>query len=173
MMKKCLICFLLVMQFAFFFSGCKGDISIGDYDFVNPLGDKNLEGRKKGEEIMDYLKTGNVEAFKDMFCKVLQDQDDFSEKIDEIMSFIDGEIISYNKIVGGAGGRGEAWEQLAPNVNNIETSKGNFYKIYISIYIQNENPDKLGINSFKICLLGEKNEYGNRKSIDDVSLYIE
>jgi len=160
-MKKHLIYFLLIAQFLILMGGC-------GFDIDNPLGDKGLMGQKKGEEIMGYLKTGNSEALIDMFCKVLKDQSDFDEKIEEIMNFIDGEIISYT-MGGGAGGRGSTWERLAPNVYNIETDKGRFYKIYISIYIRNENLNKLGIHSLKICL-----ESNNREEfIDEVELYTE
>jgi hypothetical protein len=132
--------------------------------------DKSLWGRAKGEKVMSYLKSGDADALKDMFCDELKNSKDFDEKIDEIMNFIDGEILSYD-IGGGSGGRGETWEILEPNVYDVETDKGNSYYIYISIYIENKVPEKLGIHFLKILLRGDENEYGVREFIDDVKIY--
>lgn len=140
----------------------------------NPLGDKGLAGEQKGEEVIGYLKSDDSESLKDMFCDELRNRDDFDEKINEIMEFIDGVIISYEN-VGGSGGRGETWECLYPGLTNIETDKGKSYKIYMSIYIKNENPNKLGMHQFQIHLLGDKNENGDRMIVDgtEVILYTE
>jgi len=169
MMKKCLLCFLILMQSIIFMSGCKDDIfPVSSYDYSNPLGDKGLMGQIKAEEIIDYLKTGNSEALKEMFCKVLRDREDFDEKIDDIMNFIDGEIISYRNS-GGAGGRGSTWERIYPNIKDIETDKSIFYHIIVHLYIEDENPDKLGICSFKIGLESDD----RKESIDEVIIRIE
>jgi hypothetical protein len=158
-MKHWLKCLIFIAAVFVGISGC---------GFKN----KDFLGKEKGDEIMNCLKTGNSEDLKDMFCTELKNSEGFDEKIDEIMSFIDGEIISYNIPIGN-GGRGETWERLEPNVKDVETDKGNFYRIYISIYIENENPEKLGIHYLQIYLLGDKGENGIRQSIDDVELYTE
>ncbi len=141
-------------------------------DPSNPLGDRGLAAKQKAEKVVSHLKHGNSEALKDMFCDELKGNSNFDEKINEAMKFIDGEILSY-KTVGGGGGSSETWERLSPRVTQIETERGKSYKIYLSIYTKNSDPDKLGIHQFQIHLLGDENEYGNKESIGEIVLYTE
>lgn len=151
-------------------SGCNSKLSSPQ----NPLGDKGLAGKQKAEEVMEYLKTGDAEALKAMFCNELKNRDDFEEKISEVISFIDGEIFSYD-IGGGSGGRGEAWEELSPQIYNIKTDKNKYYTIYLSIYIENQDENKLGIHDLSLWLEdgSEDTKNGIKNSNNNVCIYTE
>ena len=146
-----------------------------DSEFVslsNPLGEKSKAAKEIGEEVIA-LKSGDAEALKAMFCDELKNSDDFDEKIDDIMGFIDGEIVSYEND-GGSGGREADWEKIRPQLTKIETDSGKYYHIYMSVYIKNEDPGKLGMNMFQINTLGDEDENGDRMIMDGnrVTLYV-
>ncbi len=151
-----------------FLAGCNSDFSSPS----NPLGDKSKAAKEIGEEVMSYLKSGDAEALKAMFCDELKNSDDFDEKINEAMSFIDGEIVSY-KNNGGSGGREATWEKIRPELTEIETDTGKYYHIYMSVYTKNEDSGKLGMHLFQINILG-KDENGDRVILDGnrVALYV-
>jgi len=119
--------------------------------------------------IYSKLKTGDSDALKDMCCEKLKNSEDFDEKIDEIMNFIDGEIISDGRQGSGSGGYGPTWETLRPTIYAIETDKGKFYRVGLSIYIENENPDMLGIYAMGVSLVELNGQIWT--TIDSVNLY--
>ncbi len=140
----------------------------------NPLGDKGLAGQQKAEEVMGYLKTGDAEALKAMFCSELKAGADFDAQISKAVSFIDGEIISYD-IGGGSGGRGENWEKLSPAVYSIKTDKDKCYTLILSFYIENKDENKLGMHEFNLWLENESEdtENGIRNPDNNVLIYTE
>ena len=172
-MKKNIFCILLsiigIGIILTLLTGCKSEFSSQS----NPLGDKSKYAKEIGEEVMSYLKSGDTVSLKAMFCDELKNSDDFDEKIDEVMGFIDGEIIYYEND-GGSGGREETWEKIRPKLTNIETDTGKYYHIYMSVYIKNENSSKLGMHMFQINMLGDEDENGDRMILDGnrVILYV-
>ena len=151
-------------------SGCNSKLSSPQ----NPLGDKGLAGKQKAEEVMENLQTGDAESLKAMFCNELKAGDNFDEKISEVISFIDGKIISYD-IGGGSGGKGKSWEELSPHIYNIKTDKNKYYTIFLSIYIENKDENKLGIHDLNIWLEDESEDTKNgvRNSNNNVCIYTE
>ena len=163
-MKKILFCIAIfvISIILTLLSGCNSKLSSPQ----NPLGDKSKAAEEIGEEVMSCLKSGDAVSLKAMFCDELKNSDDFDAKIDEVMGFIDGEIISY-KNDGGSGGREETWEKIRPELTNIETDTGKYYHIYMSVYIKNEDPDKLGMHMFQIKRRrpqGRKNKRSHTRS---------
>lgn len=150
-------------------TGCHPEFVNAD----NPLGTKSMAGRQKAEQILGYIKDKNSDALKDMFCQELKESDDFDKLLDRAMNFIDGEIISYDKIVGGDGGSGSNWDSLAPSIDNIKTDAGKTYSINISIYFEHENPEKLGIHYLDIWLDCEDTHNGIRTDENNVCFYTE
>lgn len=152
-----------------FLAGCNSELVSSS----NLLGDKRKAAKEIGEEVMSYLKSGDTVSLKAMFCDELKNSDDFDAKIDEAMSFIDGEIVSY-KNNGGSGGREATWEKLRPELTEIETDTGKYYHIYMSVYIKNEDSGKLGMHMFQINMLGDEDENGDRMNLDGnrVTLYV-
>ncbi len=171
-MKKILFCIAIfvINILLTLLSSCNSKLSSPQ----NPLGDKGLAGEQKAEEVIEYLKTGDTESLKAMFCSELKNRDNFDEKISEIISFIDGEIISYD-IGGGSGGRGESWEELSPPIYNVKTDKNKYYTILLSIYIENEDENKLGIHYLDVWLEDESEDTKNgiRNSDNNVCIYTE
>lgn len=159
-----ILCMALVML-----AGCNPELVSSS----NPLGDKSKAAKEIGEEVIGYLKSGDAEALKAMFCDELKNSDDFDEKIDELMGFIDEEIVLYEND-GGSGGREPAWETIRPELTKIETDSGKYYHIYMSVYIKNDDPGKLGMNMFQINTLGDEDENGDRMIMDGnrVTLYV-
>ncbi|MDE6579189.1 MAG: hypothetical protein K2K41_01475 [Ruminiclostridium sp.] len=77
-MKKILFPFtiLILSVILISISGCNPKLVSAQ----NPLGDKGLAGQLKAKEVMGYLKTGNTEALKAMFCNEIKAESDFDEK---------------------------------------------------------------------------------------------
>ena len=171
-MKKILLPFaiLILSVILISISGCNPELVSPQ----NPLGDKGLAGQQKAEEVMGYLKTGDSESLKAMFCNELKKGTDFDAQISKAVSFIDGEIISYN-IGGGSGGRGKNWEELAPTVYSIKTDKDKCYTLILSFYIENEDENKLGMHEFSLWLEDGSEDTENGIGNDDnrVLIYTE
>lgn len=148
-------------------TGCHAEFVNAD----NPLGTKSVAGIQKAEKILGYIRNKNSEALKDMFCEELKESDGFDELLDRAMNFIDGEIVSYDKIVDGDGGYGSTWDSLAPSINNIQTDTGKTYFINISIYFEHEDPKKLGIHYLDLWLECEKTKNGIRTDENNVRFY--
>lgn len=151
------------------FTGCHPEFVNAD----NPLGTKSVAGRQKALEILGYIKDNNSEALKDMFCQELKESDDFDELLDRAMNFIDGEIVSYDDMIDGDGGRGSTWDSLEPSIDNIKTDTGKTYFINISIYFEHEDPKKLGIHYLDIWLDCEDTHNGIRTDENNVRFYTE
>lgn len=76
-MKKIPLCIAIfvISIISTLLSGCNSKLSSPQ----NPLGDKGLAGKQKAEEVMEYLKTGDAESLKAMFCNELKNRDDFEK----------------------------------------------------------------------------------------------
>lgn len=104
-----------------------------------------------------------------MFCITILDSNvDLDEQIENAFDFIDGEIVSYNYLIGSESisvdeGKRTRY-QIYPSIRNIKTNNNNEYTIYFYKYvICLENPNKEGISQIDIV-----NESGEEIHIGDV-----
>lgn len=164
------IAILILSIISLLISGCNPELVSAQ----NPLGDKGLAGQQKAEEVMGYLKAGDSESLKAMFCNELKAGADFDAQISKAVSFIDGEIISYD-IGGGSGGRGKTWEKLSPTIYSIITDKNKSYTLKLSFYIENTDENKLGMHEFNLWAEDESEdtENGIRNPDNNVLIYTE
>ena len=121
------------------------------------------------DKIIQCIKEENAEELKQMFCITILDSNvDLDEQIENAFDFIDGEIVSYNYLIGSESisvdeGKRTRY-QIYPSIRNIKTNNNNEYTIYFYKYvICLENPNKEGISQIDIV-----NESGEEIHIGDV-----
>ena len=128
---------LCTMIITFLGSACTyyQSITINEKDWINALEEEN---RKK---------------FISFFSKETQKLPDFSQKVDELLEFFSGEVLSYCKI--DAEGTHEEFEEDMYKKtlisNYIVTTTDSIYRIAIEAVVANtKNENEIGITSFLI-----------------------
>jgi hypothetical protein len=154
----------LFLSLSFLFTGC-GFI-------LQPLGSEGNEiindgtAQRLSAEVMEYIKDGDIESLKNLFCLTIQETHDLDKEIAEALEFIDGEIISHDEphgITGDAKVRDGEWIELglSGRISNIVTDTGYIYRIrFHSHAIYKANNDNVGITYIRI-LSEEYNRQNN------------
>lgn len=114
-------------------------------------------GQMKNETIMAALKTKDKEKLKNILAKAMQNQENIDEEIDNLMNFIDGNIVSYDEIGLASPGRGSSdekgliYEVYDGETENIVTDTGKKYELkYYMYYVNRNHKDHEGI--FQVIL---------------------
>ena len=127
--------------------------------------------RQQTTIIMDSVLKNDVDTIEDMFSQYIKDtHPKLRDEISELINFVEGEIISYDKPDGSYGGgartvEGKSRELLTGAVANIKTDTGKTYKLRAEYYSINKNyPESVGINALAIvCEDTFDQEYGYPK----------
>ena len=126
------------------------------------------------DAIMNGIQNKNYADIKEIFSPYVKETyPELENDIAELMTYIDGEIISYDSVgrtnMGGTSEGGE-WvvREVKGIIHNIKTDNGKTYTIEFVGYANNkDNPNMIGVNNLVIISADEKNEegYSKRKSI--------
>jgi hypothetical protein len=149
-MKKLKIIFLSV--FLVISTSC--DFKWQPIDRENIINDDTA--KKLSVEVMEYIKDGDIESLKNLFCLTIQNTHNLDKEIAEALEFIDGEIVSHDEPKGSTGAgkmREEGWIELglSGRIENILTDTGKIYRIRFHSYaIYKANEDNVGITSMNI-----------------------
>ena len=122
--------------------------SCGDPNYMTP----GEIGQKQNETIMEALKEKNKEKLKQGLAKALQNQENIDEEINNLIKFIDGNIISYDDIGVASPGRGESDEEglifrvYSGWTRNIVTDTGKKYELkFYNYYVNRNHKDYEGV----------------------------
>lgn len=114
-------------------------------------------GQMKNETIMEALKAKDKVKLKQVLAKALQSQVNIDEEINNLINFIDGNIISYDDIGIASPGRGSSdekgliYEVYDGETENIVTDKGKRYELeYFMYYVNRNHKDYEGV--FQVIL---------------------
>lgn len=131
-------------------------------------------GQMKNEIIMEALKARDKEKLKQVLAKSMQNQENIYEEIDNLINFIDGNIVSYDDIGLASPGRGESDEQgLIYEVydgwtRNIVTDTGKKYDLkFYNYYVNRNHEDYVGVIQVSIYdteIYTEENDYPDNGS---------
>lgn len=96
------------------------------------------------QTVIDCTERKDAEGIKELFCTNVQEKRDLDGEIEEFFGFIDGNIVSYNEPDGHSGPSVIDWgetieEGMYGEIDEIETDKGEKYRIYINGYLVNKN----------------------------------
>ena len=149
-MKK-ILAYLIILITIVTLYGC------GDPNYKTP----EQIGQMKNETIMEALKAKDKEKLKKVLAKAMQNQENIDEEIDNLMNFIDGNIVSYDDIGIASPGRGSSdekgliYEVYDGETENIVTDTGKKYELkYYMYYVNRNHKDHEGI--FQIWLYDTK-----------------
>ena len=101
--------------------------------------------------IIEYVITKDNEGLKSLFTPESSLSSTLEQEIEDFLNFIDGNIISYDKIYGGRDNAklryGKAvYEKLYGKVSNIKTDTGKNYEIrHYAISVDEEKTDEIGV----------------------------
>lgn len=121
-------------------------------DFSQPWS-MDRESIRVGKAILNALSEHDEEAFSDLFCKRVKEQEGFSEQVKQAMLFFEGEIADFPN-EGDLTSSGEqecnggkvTYMQLDDVIREIKTNSGKVYSIFYYCYIVNtEEPDEEGV----------------------------
>ena len=114
-------------------------------------------GQMKNKTIMEALKAKDKEKLKKVLAKALQNQENIDEEINNLINFIDGNIISYDDIGTASPGKGSSdekgliYEVYDGETENIVTDTGKKYELeYFMYYVNRNHKDYEGV--FQIWL---------------------
>lgn len=114
-------------------------------------------GQMRNETIMEALKAKDKVKLKQGLAKALQSQVNIDEEINNLINFIDGNIISYDDIGIASPGRGSSdekgliYEVYDGETENIVTDKGKRYELeYFMYYVNRNHKDYEGV--FQVIL---------------------
>ena len=133
-MKK-ILAYLIILITIVTLYGC------GDPNYKTP----EQIGQMKNETIMEALKAKDKEKLKKVLAKAMQNQENIDEEIDNLMNFIDGNIVSYDDVELAFPGEGKSDEDgwiyrvYDGETENIITDTGKKYKLKYYMYNVNRN----------------------------------
>ena len=126
-------------------------------------------GQMKNKTIMEALKAKDKEKLKKVLARALQNQENIDEEINNLINFIDGNIISYDDIGIASPGKGSSdekgliYEVYDGGTKNIVTDTGKkYYLHYATYYVNRNHQDYVGVIQIKVCdteIYTEKNNY--------------
>lgn len=156
-MKRILSCIMIIVTTVMLY-GCN------DPNYKTP----SEIGQMKNEIIMEALKARDKEKLKQVLAKALQNQENIDAEIDNLINFIDGNIISYDIGLalpgrGSSDEKGLIYEVYDGKTQNIVTDKGKrYYLHYATYYVNRNHQDYVGVIQIKLCdteIYTEKNNY--------------
>ena len=136
-------------------------------------GDSNYKtpseiGQMKNKTIMEALKAKDKEKLKNVLAKAMQNQENIDEEIDNLMNFIDGNIVSYD-IGGVSSPRGRSDEDgwvyrvYDGETENIVTDTGKKYELkYYMYYVNRNHKDYEGVTQVELYdteIFTQENDY--------------
>ena len=133
-MKKILV-YITILIVTVTLCGC------GDSNYKTP----SEIGQMKNKTIMEALKAKDKEKLKTVLAKAMQNQENIDEEIDNLMNFIDGNIVSYDDVELAFPGEGKSDEDgwiyrvYDGETENIITDTGKKYKLKYYMYNVNRN----------------------------------
>ena len=149
-MKKTVTGIILFLISILFFNAC----TVGGREMFFDIDDRVIDNKMK--QFVKALENQDKDTLKSMFSKrVLDEVEDFDEKLDLLSVFIGEEDLSWNR-TGGPGteeginddGTGRIWKEIFATYD-IETSERSFHAS-IKICSKDKSSDAIGIISFCI-----------------------
>ena len=114
------------------------------------LDDTKKEMTIQFEEIVEALNNEDKEALKIKFSEqTIKEEEDFDENIESLYNFIQGDIVSWEKIVGAGTSESIDRGEKVKDVNSyfyVNTDDEKYYFLLDTRLIDTANPDKVGIS---------------------------
>lgn len=132
-MKKIFVYIMLLITIVTF-------CSCGNSNYISPV----ELGQNQNKIIMEALKKKDKEELKNVLAKALQNQENIDEEIDNLMNYIEGNIVSYD-IGAVSSPRGKSDEDgwiyrvYDGETQNIITDTGKKYELKFYMYYVNRN----------------------------------
>lgn len=130
--------------------------------------------KQYAETAIDCTIRRDIEGIKEMFCEEIQETHDLDEEIEELLDFIDGNIISYDEPDGKPSGSSSDWDgvidqAISGYIDEIKTDKGGRYRINVYGFTEHRNhKEYIGITCMDIidkALYDEKNSYPDEAEV--------
>lgn len=150
-LRKCLYIFCVLMLL-FVFSACSNDISENNKSCSN----KDVGLNYYGQTTIDAFMNNDIETLKNIFCKNVSDSHDLKGEIQNAFDFIDGNIISYEKInseeTGGTRRDGETIRRTGfSDIIGIKTDSGKSYEILLLCVLEySEDISHVGVQDISV-----------------------
>ncbi|MBO5449119.1 MAG: DUF5104 domain-containing protein [Ruminococcus sp.] len=150
-LRKCLSIFCVLMLL-FIFSACSNDISEISKSSFN----KNIGLNDYGQTTIDAFINDDIETIKNIFCKNVSDSHNLNDEIQNAFDFIDGNIISYEKInseeTGGTRRDGETIRRTGfSDIVGIKTDSGKSYEILLLCVLEySEDVSHIGVQDISV-----------------------
>lgn len=163
-MKK-ILAYIMILIVIVTLCGC------GDPNYMTP----GEIGQKQNETIMEALKAKDKEKLKEGLAKAFQNQENIDEEINNLINFIDGNIVSYDNIGIASAGRGSSDEKgwiyrvYDGETLNIVTDTGKKYELeYFMYHVNRKHRDYEGV--FQIWIY-DTEKYTEENDYPDDGLY--
>ena len=157
-MKK-ILAYLIILITIVTLYGC------GDPNYKTP----SEIGQMKNKTIMEALKAKDKEKLKNVLAKAMQNQENIDEEIDNLMNFIDGNIVSYDDVELAFPGEGKSDEDgwiyrvYDGETENIITDTGKKYELkYYMYYVNRNHKDYEGVTQVELYdteIFTQENDY--------------
>lgn len=144
-MKK-ILAYIMLLIVTLMLGGC------GDSNYVTP----DQYAKNQNKIIMESLKVKDKEKLKKALAEAMQNQENIDEEIDNLINFIDGNIVSYDEPGGSVQTKestqqGITLEALSGCTRNIVTDSGKKYETeFYSYHINEEHADYVGVSMIVI-----------------------
>jgi hypothetical protein len=145
-MKK-ILSFLLVIVMTF--AGCSDSMKYGVPPYDYPL-DYSAASKSYAQDVLNLISKNDTRTLRTMFANTSRDYLLFNTHLSDIISFVEGEIVSHDKITASIEREGDSagFVYISPTmtINNVKTSTGKTYDIsYTSCLFALNNDDEEGI----------------------------
>jgi hypothetical protein len=123
-----------------------------DEEYISPT----EQAENNIEIIIKAINENNTLMIKEMLSEdVISDCSDIDSRLDKMLEFVDGEIVSYDEPVGSACGSIEK-KDTGAKIKSLTTNKGTEYYIAIKEwYSYDEAPEQVGVYNITIKNLSE------------------
>ncbi|MBE6838149.1 MAG: DUF5104 domain-containing protein [Ruminococcus sp.] len=115
------------------------------------------------DNVLIFLQNSDEENLKQLFCKEVQNSNDFEKEIKAVVDFFDGKIISHDRY---SISEGDSWtdgecdqSHASPIIFNVLTDTDKIYIVSFFMYTEHKDESKIGITSLSIT-----DENGDKKS---------
>lgn len=123
-----------------------------DEEYISPT----EQAENNVEIIINAINENNTLMIKEMLSEyIISDCSDIDSRLDKMLEFVDGEIVSYDEPVGSACGSNEK-KDAGAKIKSLTTDKGTEYYIAIKEwYSYDEAPEQVGVYNITIKNLSE------------------
>lgn len=130
---------------------------------LEPSYDEMVE--KDMSQVIECFENRDEDKLEDLFTKDKQSERNLGKKITKAFDFIEGDIISYEKVEAKRSGGGSneecIYDYYSGGYDNIETSSGKIYRIVISSYLRHGDKDNSGVIEITVVDITNEDSLGS------------